>query len=83
LLSREGAAAAANYTGKDAVRFKLKDGIAPRLVWSQPDSAIAPFCSACQAHIAADEVPLMMWNAAGACVQFCQRCAAQAVEVMT
>jgi hypothetical protein len=63
------------------LRLTLKAGVAEQLVWSRPDSLIAPFCSRCQRHIGDDEVPLMMWDHAGACVQFCDRCAGEVIEV--
>ena len=59
------------------MRLRFKPGVAERLVWSHPDSTIAPFCSICQTHIPDDDVPLMMWNSDGACVQLCDRCAAE------
>jgi hypothetical protein len=61
--------------------LRLKDDIARKLVWSAPDSKIAPFCSVCQAHIPDDDVPLMMWNDQGACVQFCDDCSATAFNL--
>jgi hypothetical protein len=64
------------------MKLRLKDGVVERLVWSEPDSLIAPFCSLCQAHIPDDEIPLMMWSNNGACVQICDRCAAEAIEVV-
>ena len=45
-----------------------------KLTWSRPDSVIAPFCSACFAHIGEDDIPLKFWNEAGACVQLCDAC---------
>jgi hypothetical protein len=60
--------------------LRIKPEIARRLVWSRPDSTIAPFCSVCQAHIPDDEGPLMMWDSEGACVQFCERCTGAAFE---
>lgn len=62
------------------MKLRLKESVAARLVWSRPDSVIAPFCSLCQGHIPDDAVPLMMWNGAGACVQFCDGCAETAFE---
>lgn len=61
------------------MRLKIPPAIAAKLVWSKPDSRIAPFCSLCLAHISDGAVPLMMWNDAGACVQFCDRCAGKLV----
>lgn len=63
----------------DMTRFELKRGVAKKLTWSRPDSRIAPFCSLCQAHIPAEAVPLMMWDGNGACVQFCDDCADNAI----
>ena len=61
--------------------LRLKPGVAERLVWSHPNSAITPFCSLCQAYIPDDTVPLMMWNDNGALAHFCDRCVAESVEV--
>jgi len=61
------------------MQARIKPEVARRLAWSRPDSAIAPFCSVCQAHIAEDDVPLMMWDGAGACVQFCDECAQEGI----
>jgi hypothetical protein len=62
------------------MKLRVKPDAAARLVWSVPDSTIAPFCSLCQTHIPDEEVPLMMWDSEGACVQLCDRCAAECVE---
>jgi hypothetical protein len=64
------------------MKFRLKPGVGERVVWSAPDSQIAPFCSLCHAHIPDDSVPLMMWNAAGACIQLCDQCAAGSIEAI-
>ena len=63
------------------MKMRLRAGVAQRLVWSKPDSSIAPFCSVCQQHIPDDEVPMMMWNDAGACVQFCDGCASTSLTL--
>jgi len=47
-----------------------------RVVWSAPDSRIAPICSYCFAGIGEDEVPLMMWKPDGHMAQFCTQCQA-------
>jgi hypothetical protein len=62
--------------------FKIRQEIFPRIVWSAPDSRIAPFCSICQAHIPENEVPVMVWDAEGACAQFCDNCVDQAIEAV-
>jgi hypothetical protein len=62
-------------------RLTFKPGIAGHLVWSGPDSLIAPFCSLCQAHIPRDAAPLKMWNSEGACVQLCDDCSKRAFIV--
>ena len=54
--------------------LRLKTDVERRLVWSHPDSRIAPLCSVCFKHIPDDAVPLMMWNDKGACAQFCDDC---------
>jgi hypothetical protein len=41
---------------------------------------IAPFCSHCFAHIPEDDIPLMVWDHKGACVQFCDDCAGKCFE---
>jgi hypothetical protein len=60
--------------------LRLKPEVARKLVWSHPDSRIAPFCSVCQQHIPEDSGPLMMWDDQGACVQFCDSCGEIAFE---
>lgn len=57
------------------MKLRLKQSAMDRLVWSRPDSRIAPFCSLCQEHIPDDSVPTMMWNSAGACIHLCDACA--------
>lgn len=64
------------------MKLAIKPEIVSKLVWSAPDSVIAPFCSLCQGHISNDDVPLKMWNRAGACVQLCDCCAGDAFEVV-
>lgn len=60
--------------------LRLKRGIEHKLVWSRPDSKIAPFCSICSVHIPDDAVPLMIWKADGSCAQFCEACAQTYIE---
>lgn len=55
------------------LRFKPSFNL-HRLIWSRPDSRIAPFCSICSQHIPDDAVPLKMWKADGSCVQLCDHC---------
>jgi hypothetical protein len=61
------------------LRFKPGFNI-KRLVWSRPDSKIAPFCSVCFRHVPSGDVPLMMWDSKGACVQFCEECTEKHLE---
>jgi hypothetical protein len=60
---------------------RIKPEAMRRLVWSAPDSKIVPFCSLCQAHIPNDTVPLMFWDAKGACAQLCEECIEKALEL--
>jgi hypothetical protein len=53
-----------------------------KLIWSRPDSSIAPFCSVCFKHIADEAVPLKMWDAKGSCAQFCADCVEKYLEVV-
>jgi hypothetical protein len=63
------------------MRFQFKTDFNYRkLTWSRPDSSIAPFCSVCFKHIPDDDVPLMIWDDKGACVQFCDECAGKCLE---
>jgi hypothetical protein len=63
--------------------LRFKSGFDHRkLTWSRPDSRIVPFCSNCFRHIPDDDVPLMMWDDKGACVQFCDDCAGKCLEVV-
>jgi hypothetical protein len=59
---------------------RLKRGVEHRLVWSRPASSIAPFCSSCFSLILDDDSPLMIWNAEGACAQFCEACEQMYIE---
>ena len=61
------------------IRFK-RTFDSSKLTWSRPDSKIVPFCSNCFKHIPDDDVPLMMWNAEGGCVQFCDECVKKCIE---
>ncbi len=49
-----------------------KDFDSRLLAWGRPDSPRRALCSVC--HGALPEVPLMLWNDDGACVQFCDGC---------
>jgi hypothetical protein len=62
------------------MKLRLKRGVERKLVWSRPDSGIAPFCSVCMAHIGDDDVPVMIWNEKGGCAQFCEPCAQTYIE---
>jgi hypothetical protein len=62
------------------MKLRLKRGVERKLVWSRPETKIAPFCSICLAHIPDDDVPLMIWNEEGGCAQFCEACAQAYIE---
>jgi hypothetical protein len=70
-----------NSSPKFHLRFKRNFDMR-RLTWSRHDSTIAPFCSICFAHMTDDDVHLMMWNDAGDCVQFCDKCAEKYFEAV-
>ena len=58
------------------MKLKFKDGFDwRRLTWGHPDSVPTEICSYC--HGALPEVPLMLWNEQGACIQFCDGCVEQ------
>ena len=61
------------------LRFKSNVDL-KKIVWSRPDSRIAPFCSFCLTHIPEDDVPLMIWNPEGAAAHFCDECISYLVE---
>ena len=42
--------------------------------WGGPDEQVAEACSYCDAPLAEDSVPLMIWNSDGWCAQFCDAC---------
>jgi hypothetical protein len=44
-----------------------------RCTWGRPDSVPSALCSYCSASIGDDEIPLMMWNAKGFAVRFCEQ----------
>ena len=48
-----------------------------KVTWGRPDSQPSVLCSYCSAVIPEDSVPLMMWNARGYAVQFCDECQAK------
>jgi hypothetical protein len=52
-------------------RLAFREGMPP-LAWGKPNSPRRVLCAVC--HGALPEVPLMMWNSAGACVSFCDAC---------
>jgi hypothetical protein len=45
-----------------------------RLTWGRPDSVPSKLCSYCSAVIPEDDVPLIMSNAEGWTVRFCDKC---------
>ena len=47
------------------------------LSWGGPDEPAAEQCSICEAPIAAEDVPLIMWRADGWCVRLCNSCTHQ------
>jgi hypothetical protein len=49
-----------------------------RVTWGRPDSVPTALCSYC--HGALPEVPFMLWNEQGGCVQFCDECVERWVE---
>jgi hypothetical protein len=53
------------------MKLKFREDMPP-LSWGRPDSPRRALCSVC--HAALPEVPLMMWDEEGACVQFCDDC---------
>ena len=45
-----------------------------RLTWGRPDSVPSALCSYCSAVIPEDDVPLILSNAEGWTVRFCDKC---------
>lgn len=61
------------------MKLRFRDGFDwRRVTWGRPDSIPTAICSYC--HGALPEVPLMLWNEQGACIQFCDACVEQWVE---
>jgi hypothetical protein len=57
------------------VTLEPKPGFDPRkLTWGRPDSVPSVLCSYCSASIPDDSVPLIMSNAEGWTVRFCDKC---------
>jgi hypothetical protein len=57
------------------VQIKPKPGFNwQRVAWGRPDSPQRALCSYCHGKIDDDDVPLMLWNDAGYCAQFCDAC---------
>jgi hypothetical protein len=42
--------------------------------WGGPDERVSDICSYCDAPIADDDVPLILWNDVGWCARFCDAC---------
>ena len=42
--------------------------------WGGPDELVSETCSYCDAPIAEDDFPLMLWNRDGWCARFCAAC---------
>jgi hypothetical protein len=45
-----------------------------KVTWGRPDSVPSALCSYCSAVIPEDSVPLVLWNAEGYSVRFCDKC---------
>jgi len=45
-----------------------------KLTWGRPDSPPSVLCSYCSAVIPEDDVPLILSNAEGWTVRFCEKC---------
>jgi hypothetical protein len=45
-----------------------------KLTWGRPDSPPSVLCSCCSASIGEDDVPLILSNADGWTVRFCEQC---------
>jgi hypothetical protein len=45
-----------------------------KLTWGRPDSPPSILCSYCSTVIPHNDVPLILWNDAGASVRFCEQC---------
>jgi hypothetical protein len=60
-----------------SVAISLKPKVAldwSRLTWGRPDSPPSVLCSYCSAVIPDDDVPLILSNAEGWTVRFCEKC---------
>jgi len=56
-------------------QLKFRKGFNPLLIqWGAPNQRRTEVCSYCEAQMDDDEVPLMMWNSAGWCAEFCESC---------
>ena len=42
--------------------------------WGGPDQVRTDKCSYCDADLAEDDVPLILWNSRGWCAEFCRAC---------
>jgi hypothetical protein len=45
-----------------------------RVAWGAPDEIVSKHCSYCDKKLEEDGIPLMLWNDAGWCAQFCETC---------
>jgi hypothetical protein len=58
-----------------AVEIKPKPGFDwKKLTWGRPDSVPTALCSYCSAVLPEDDAPLIMSNAEGLTVRFCDKC---------
>jgi hypothetical protein len=55
--------------------LRFRPGFDPMLLsWGGPDEPVADTCSICDAKIAEDHVPLIMWRYDGWTVRLCDAC---------
>ena len=45
-----------------------------KVKWGGPDQVRTEHCSYCGDELDEDSVPLILWNEAGWCAEFCDRC---------
>jgi len=63
------------------MRLTFRKGFDPRrLTWGRPDSVPTAICSYCSGGL--PEIPLMMWDDKGACIQLCDECVERWIEAV-
>jgi hypothetical protein len=65
------------------MRLRFRSSFDPTLLsWGGPDEPAAEQCSICDAALADDDVPLILWRGDGWCVRLCDACVKRWIVVV-